>query len=116
MDTKKIIYYNRIHAEEFEGLIKTDNYSMVTDDIGDLVILNSASDKTFTLPNLTTTYNGCRIRCSSINTGELKVEPYTGGSINNSEYVLCKYQYGIIEFMLKGTNIWVVSSTDGRIV
>lgn len=116
MDSKKLIFYDRIHAEEFYPLVKTDNYSMVSDDIGAIVILNSSSDKIFTLPNLTSTYNGSRLRCSSIGTGELRVNPYTDGLINNSEYVLCKYQYGVIEFMLRGTNIWIITSTDGRVI
>ena len=114
MNSTKIIFENKIHADEFETLTKTNTYSMAAGDIGKLIQLNTTLDKTFTLPNLTSTYNGNRIRCSSINTGELKVEPYTGGIINNVEYVLCKYQYGVIEFVLIDTNTWLITSVDGR--
>lgn len=114
MNGLKIILTNKIHAEEFETLTKTDNYTIVVDDIGKLIELNSSSDKIFTFATFSSTYNGSRVRCSSINTGELKVQPYSGGTINGLEYVVCKYQYGVIEFLLIDTDTWIITSTDGR--
>lgn len=116
MNSKKIILTNKIHAEKFDIVEKSDNYAILTSDIGKCMVLTGATGKTFTFDTFSSAYNGSRIRCMQSGTGELKIAPYTGGTINNSEYILCKYQHGIVELMLIDTDTWIVVSTDGRII
>jgi len=115
MDSKKLAFWDRIHAQQFDILTKTDNYTITTSDLGKLIILNSTTDKTFTLPNLVTSYGGKRIRVASINTGKLTIEAYSGLLINGVDYASVKGLYMVRELIVIDTsgNV-IISSTEGK--
>jgi len=115
MAFKKLAFWERIHAQQFEVLTKTDNYTITTNDLSKIIILDSATDKTFTLPNLVTSYEGKRIRFATINTGKLIIEAYEGLYIDNVEYILVTDTYCIIELLvIDTTGNCIISSTEGK--
>jgi hypothetical protein len=108
----RVAYDDEIINREFDIVEKSDNYSMVVSDFGYCFVLTGGTNKTFTLPNASTLYLYKRIRCSVSGTATLRVEPYSGGTINNKSYVDSTHQYAWIEFMLIDANDWLIYSNS----
>ena len=53
---------------------KTDDYTVTTSDFGKTIRMNSADDKTFSLPSLTSAHDGKRITLGKINTGKVTID------------------------------------------
>lgn len=73
---------------------KTDNYTVTTSDFGKLLVMNSASDKTFTLPSVTSSHVGAILTFAKIAAGKVTIDAAdsdviadsaAGGTIDNSQ-------------------------------
>jgi hypothetical protein len=63
---------------------KTDNYVVPFDDTGMLLVMNSSSNKTFTLPAADAAHIGCWFDFANINTGRMTIiVTGTGVQLNN---------------------------------
>lgn len=63
---------------------KTDNYVITTTDLGKTLVMNSADDKTFSLPSVGASEDGSMIFISKISTGKLTIDAADTDYIDDS--------------------------------
>ena len=107
-------YYNgvwRYVADGSQILSKIDNYTIQFSDAGKAVIMNSASDRTVTIPtNASVSFAiGQRIDVIRYGLGNVTIAPDTGVILHSAESLTnLREQYSAGTIMKTGTDTWVL--------
>lgn len=107
-------YYNgvwRYVADGSQILSKIDNYTLQFSDAGKAVIMNSASDRTVTIPtNASVSFAiGQRIDVIRYGLGNVTIAPDTGVILHSAESLTnLREQYSAGTIMKTGTDTWVL--------
>lgn len=107
-------YYNgvwRYVADGSQILSKIDNYTLQFSDAGKAVIMNSASDRTVTIPtNASVAFAiGQRIDVIRYGLGNVTIAPDTGVILHSAESLAnLREQYSAGTIMKTGTDTWVL--------
>lgn len=107
-------YYNgvwRYVADGSQILSKIDNYTLQFSDAGKAVIMNSASDRTVTIPtNASVAFAiGQRIDVIRYGLGNVTIAPDTGVILHSAESLTnLREQYSAGTIMKTGTDTWVL--------
>lgn len=96
-----------------QASVKTGNYTLASGDAGDVVIANSASSITFTIPpNSSVAFPlYTQIDILTVNTGGVNIDPGSGVTLNGSSgNVEMLEQYSAATLIKVGTDAWLMAS------
>ena len=111
--------FPEVLADLMPGSIKTDNYNVLVTDSGKTLVMNSAAEKTFSLPSVDATNIGLIIKFVKINTGKLIIDAAdadiiadsgAGDSIYNDQDT---ETYASIVLGLASETKWVIIGAHG---
>lgn len=112
----------RTQVMMIEEQVKTDDYIITTSDFGISFRMNSASDKTFTLPSVSSVNDGARVICIKLGSGKLTIQAAdsdiihdsgAGDTIYNDEGAGPPYPSIILEYV-DAVTTWVIMSYVGN--
>ena len=110
VEWKKLAYAEDVNNLSYTRSEKTDNYALSTDDLEKFLVMNASASKAFTLPNVDSSYEGRRVRCTSITDFGLIIYPYSGGSINGVSQISSSESYAFVELVVLSANAWLIDS------
>lgn len=96
----------------------TDNHTVTESESGSTLVMNSSSDKTFTLPEGTADNLGLTYSFANINTGKLTIQT-TGGADKIADSTAGGYIYSDTDSIaqltirLVSANLWVIMGAQG---
>jgi len=104
-------------ASTMSVLTKTDDYTVTTSDFGKSLRMNSADDKTFTLPSVGTTEDGARVTFIKQGSGKMTIDAADSDYIDDSTaggtiYTTTNYATITLEYV-HGMTRWVIISGNG---
>jgi len=106
----KIGYTDEINDISYTILDKTDDYEAVVGDLEKCISMTAASAKSITLPDVSISYLGRRIRGYNLGTSTLTIYPYSEGSINGEDEISSDIPYAFVELVITAANTWVIDS------
>jgi hypothetical protein len=95
---------------------KTDDYNVASDDFGNALYMNSADDKTFTLPSVSGSDIGKKITMFNLGTGKLTVATSDSDTIADSDGgygIYTEQQNTAITLQLLTASAWHIVSSSG---
>jgi len=106
--------FTTLRAAMNSSITKTDNYTVLEADLGKTLIMNSASDKIFTLLSVSASDIGARLRFVKLGAGKLTIDAADSDTIGDSgagDTVYCGDSgKAYIEIELVSATAWIIKS------
>jgi len=113
-DTPVAGSFTTLRAAKNSSVTKTDNYTVTTADLGKTLVMDSASDKTFTLLSVSASDIGARLRFVKLGAGKLTIDAADSDTIGDSgagDTVYCgDTGKAYIEIELVSATAWIIKS------